>query len=136
MDNRDPDTFAILGAAFEVRRVLGGGFLEAVYRTALQVEFVLREIPYAAEPDLNVHYKDRPVGRFRPDFICYGRVLVEVKAAATLDGGDVAQTLNYLRVSGVSRGLLINFGPRTVEFRRYASPSLLPGGSAADPRSV
>jgi GxxExxY protein len=136
MDSRDPDTFAILGAAFEVRRVLGGGFLEAVYRTALRAELGLRKIPYASEPTFNVHYKDRLVGRFRPDFICYGGVLVEVKAVATLGGGDVAQTLNYLCVSGVSRGLLINFGPRTVEFRRYASPSLLPGGSAADPKSV
>jgi GxxExxY protein len=120
MDHRDPDTFAILGAAFEVRRVLGGGFLEAVYRASLRIEFELRRIPFDVEPELSVHFKDRCVGTFHPDFICCGGVIVEVKATPALEGAHVAQTLNYLRVSGASRALLLNFSRRTVEFRRFA----------------
>jgi GxxExxY protein len=120
MDTRDPETFAILGAAFEVRRQLGGGLFEAVYRRALGIEFTLRDVPYEAEPELAVYYKARMVGRFRPDFVCFGRVVVEVKGRPALDGAHIAQTLNYLRISRASRALLLNFGSQGVDFRRFA----------------
>jgi GxxExxY protein len=123
MDQRDPETFAILGAAMEVRRQLGCGFLEAIYRNALRIEFGLRNIPFASEPELLVHYKTRLVGRFRPDFLCHTDVIVEVKALPSLAGADVAQTLNYLRVSTASRALLLNFGPRALDFKRLAGPN-------------
>jgi GxxExxY protein len=120
MDQRDPETFAILGAAMEVRRQLGCGFLEAIYRSALRIEFALRDIPFVSEPELLVHYKTRLVGRFRPDFLCHTDVIVEVKALPSIASVEVAQTLNYLRVGNASRALLLNFGPTGLDFKRLA----------------
>lgn len=118
MDIRDPQTFAIIGAAFEVHRHLGCGYLESLYRTATAIEFGLRSIPFAAEPDLIVRYKDHVLGRFRPDFLCYGDIVVEVKAHPTLAPADIAQTLNHLKASRMSRALLLNFGTERLEFKR------------------
>ena len=123
MDQRDPETFAILGAAMEVRRHLGCGFLEAIYRNALRIEFALRNIPFLSEQDLLVHYKTRLVGHFRPDFLCHTDIIVEVKALPSLTGAEVAQTLNYLRVGNASRALLLNFGPTGLDFKRFAGPN-------------
>ncbi len=118
MDERDPQTFAILGAALEVRRHLSGGLLEALYGRATRIEFGLRDIPFTAEPELAVRYKTHLIGRFRPDFLCYEDIIVEVKAHPALTGADVAQALNYLAASDASRVLLLNFGPSRLEFRR------------------
>jgi len=123
MDSRDPQTFAIIGAALEVHRQLGGGFVEHVYRLASAIEFRLRTIPFAAEPEMVVRYKEQIVGGFRPDFVCFADVVVEVKAHPSLEGPHVAQTLNYLRVSGLSRALLLNFGSQRLEFSRLVGAS-------------
>jgi GxxExxY protein len=123
MDDRDPQTFAILGAAFDVHRCLGGGYLEPVYRSATTIEFGLRAIQFVAEPDLVVRYKSHMVGRFRPDFVCYGDIVVEVKAHPLIAGSDIAQTLNYLKASGASRALLLNFGTQRLEYKRLVGPA-------------
>jgi GxxExxY protein len=125
MNDRDPETFAILGAAFEVRRHLTAGFQENVYGGALAIEFGLRRIPFEAQVELAVHYKDQIVGCFRPDFLCYGSVIIEVKARSAIASGDIAQTLNYLTASKATRALLLNFGSARLEFKRLIGPAAL-----------
>ena len=117
--HRDPQTYAIIGAAMEVHRVLGTGFLEAVYQEALAKEFGLRGIPFAREVDLVITYKNEPLAcRFRADFICYDDIIVELKALSALGGIEEAQVINYLKATGLQRSLLINFGAPSLEYKR------------------
>ena len=116
---KDPQTHAILGAAMEAHRRLGHGFLEAVYQAALAIEFVDREIEFRAEVALPLHYKGKLLTcSYRADFICFESVLVETKAIAELTGADRGQVTNALRATGLSRGLLINFGTRSLQYER------------------
>jgi GxxExxY protein len=116
---RDPQTYAALGAAMEVHRVLGFGFLENVYKQAMAIEFRLRSIPCEIEPTISIRYKHSTLGAvFRPDFVCYGSVIVEVKALGALTMAHRAQTINYLKASTLERALLLNFGSSRLEFRR------------------
>jgi GxxExxY protein len=116
---RDPQTYATLGAAMEVHSVLGFGFLENVYKQAMAIEFRLRSIPYEIEPTIAVRYKSSTLGAvFRPDFVCFGSVIVEVKALDALTMTHRAQTINYLKASTLERALLLNFGSSRLEFRR------------------
>lgn len=119
MDDRDPQTHAIIGAAMEVQSELGAGFLESVYQEALAREFRARGIPFAAEVELPIHYKgERLNTSFRADFICYGEVVVELKALKALSGVEESQLLNYLKATGIERGLLLNFGSPRLEVKR------------------
>ena len=103
----------------EVHRRLHRGLLEAIYCEALAVEFRLRHIQFEAEWPLRVEYKgQRLTGIYRIDFVCFGRVVVEVKAVSALTPADEAQLLNYLAMSRLERGLLINFGGKSLEFKR------------------
>ena len=111
-------TYAIIGAAMEVHRVLGSGFLESVYEKALAHEFDLRGIPYERQAKLAVGYKSTMVGEFRADFLVDGKVVVELKAIKALTEGDEAQLLNYLKGTGYRVGLLLNFGAPSLEYKR------------------
>ena len=118
MDN-DLQTHVIIGAAIEVHRELGHGFLEVVYREALCLEFAGHQIPFAKEVQLPVFYKNQQLSRsYRADFICYGEIIVELKAISNLTNGDHAQLLNYLKATGCKRGLLLNFGSPTLQVKR------------------
>jgi len=114
------EAFQIRGAAFEVYRAMGAGFLEAVYRECLEVEFAHRGVPFQAGKPLSLTYRDHPLTQtYIADLVCYDRIIIELKAVRTIAPEHRAQTINYLRATGMKLGLLINFGssPR-VEIER------------------
>jgi GxxExxY protein len=117
-DKRDPETYAIIGAAMEVHSTLGHGFLEAVYQEALALEFSARNIPFRRELGLDIRYKDQklPVV-YRADSLCFDPVIVELKAIAALGNSESAQLLNYLKATGFGHALLLNFGTPALQQR-------------------
>ncbi|MFN2109920.1 MAG: GxxExxY protein [Anaerolineae bacterium] len=118
-DERDPQTYAIIGAAMEIHRQLGHGFLEAVYQDAAVIEFPLRKIPFEKEVSLPIRYKDTLLpSHYRADFICFSEIIVEFKALSRLSSVEEAQLLNYLKATGLKRGLLINFGAPSLQYKR------------------
>lgn len=115
----DPRTFAIIGAAMEVHKQLGCGFLEAVYQEALALEFVGRNITFKREVGLPIQYKGRLLATaYCADFICFDSVVVELKALAHMSGTEESQVINYLKATGYEVGLLLNFGGRSLQHRR------------------
>lgn len=113
------ESYKIIGAAMEVHRLLGCGFVEPVYQEALEKEFTLRGIPFEREKELNINYKGSALSKtFRVDFICYDKIILELKAVKEFTDEHYAQIYNYLRASGMDLGLLINFGTASIEFQR------------------
>jgi GxxExxY protein len=107
----EEETFRVRAAIFEVSRELGTGFLEAVYQEALALEFGTQGIPFAMSPALGVTYKGMLLNQtYRPDFVCFGHIIVELKSVRELAPEHRAQTLNYLKATGMRVGLLVNFG--------------------------
>lgn len=116
----DPQTYAIIGAAMSVHRSLGCGFLEAVYQEALKKEFQIINIPYLKEKKLDVEYKGRTLDTFyKADFIYYDAVIVELKALPCISGKEESQVINYLKATGLKRALLLNFGARSLQYKRF-----------------
>lgn len=116
----DPKTYAIIGAAMEVHRQLGCGFLEPVYQEALAIELMKRTISFEREPKFPISYKGCKLDTYyRPDFICFDSVIVELKALGRLTSIEESQVINYLKVTGYHTGLLLNFGNRSLEKRRF-----------------
>lgn len=113
------ESYKIVGAAMEVHRMLGCGFVEPVYQEALEKEFALRGIPYEREKELSIFYKGNTLTKtFKADFICYNKIILELKAVREFADEHYAQIYNYLRASGLELGLLINFGAPSIEFER------------------
>lgn len=120
MTTSDPRTYTIIGAAMEVHKQLGCGFLEPVYQEALSVEFGARQIPFRREVKLPIFYKEiRLDTPYRVDFVCFDEVAVEVKALTNLSPTEDAQLINYLKASGHEIGLLLNFGARSLMYKRF-----------------
>lgn len=120
LTERDSRTYKIIGAAMEVHRQLGCGFLEPVYQEAFALELKNREIPYSRELKFPVSYKGQRLNNhYRPDFICYDAVIVELKALSSLSSIEESQLINYLKVTGYHTGLLLNFGARSLQQRRF-----------------
>ena len=109
----------IIGASMEVHRTLGCGFLEAVYEDALAVEFNIRGIAFEKQKPLNVSYKGHKVRDYICDFLVEQKVLVELKAIKYLTATEEAQLLNYLKGTGLELGLLVNFGEKSLKYKRF-----------------
>jgi GxxExxY protein len=121
---RDPRTYAIIGAAIEVHRELGPGFLEPVYQEALGIELTKRGIPFRRETPIPIRYKGAVlVACYRADFVCFENVIVELKALAQLTGVESAQVLNYLKATSLELGLLLNFGSASLDWKRLVRHS-------------
>ncbi len=105
------ESYAILGACFEVYKEKSNGFTEPIYQECLELEFGFQGVPFQAQGALPLAYKGRPLKHHLvPDFVCYGRVIVEIKAVSQLTDEHRAQVLNYLKATGFKLGLLVNFG--------------------------
>jgi GxxExxY protein len=120
----DPQTYEIIGAAMEVHRTLGPGFLEPVYQSAFELELGLRGVSHIREVEISVYYKNTPLDvRYRVDFVCFGDILVELKALRRLTTIEETQVIHYLVASRLSRGMLLNFGAPSLQFRRFVGPT-------------
>jgi GxxExxY protein len=105
------ESYAIRGAVFAVYREMGSGFLEPVYQECLAKEFDRRNIPYLAQEELSLTYMgDVLIQKYKPDFICFGKIIVELKAVKALVPDHEAQLMNYLKATGMKLGFLVNFG--------------------------
>ncbi len=111
-------SYKIIGAAMEVHRTLGPGFLEAVYEAALAHELTLQAIPFERQEGLPVTYKGQPVGHYVADFVINGKVIVELKAVSMLTKAHEAQAHNYLAATGLRLAILINFGADSLQQKR------------------
>ena len=113
------ESYDIIGAAIEVHKQLGCGFVEPVYQEAFAEELKLRKIPFEQEKVFTVTYKGKVLPKeFRADFVCYNQIIVELKAVSEFAEEHYVQVYNYLKASGMQLGLLINFGKTSLEYKR------------------
>ena len=121
------ETYEIIGTCMEVQRTLGYGFSEVIYKDAMEMEFISNNFLFRREDELSVLYKGKILKhRFFADFICNNQIIVEVKSCDKgITDDHVAQILNYLRVSEKSIGLMVNFGKRRLEYKRFISNAVI-----------
>lgn len=113
------ESYQLIGICMEVHRELGFGFKEAVYKEALQLEFNNQKIPYEREKLFRIEYKGKVLKhRYPADFIVFNQIILEVKATAFIIETFVAQTINYLKASGLKLGMIVNFGEKSLTFKR------------------
>ena len=113
-------TYQIIGACMEVHKVLSCGFLECVYQEALAIEFKNKGILFEQEKELEIEFKGITLKKkFSADFICYDKIILETKATSQLIGGNEAQILNYLNATKMKLGLLVNFGEKSLKYKRF-----------------
>ncbi|MGB0524529.1 MAG: GxxExxY protein [Flammeovirgaceae bacterium] len=115
-------TGKIIGAAMEVHRHLGNGFQEVIYQRALAIELDLQGLAFEREKEMELSYKDHHIGKRRVDFFVENKIMVELKAVKALEDVHLAQAINYLEAYGLPIGLLINFGQRSLQFKRVMKP--------------
>jgi GxxExxY protein len=115
----DPQTYAVIGAAMALHRELGPGFLEAVYQEAMEIELEARGVEYEREKAFLIYYRGKRLSTYyKADFLCFGCLVVEIKALSSLTSADHAQVINYLKASGMRKALLINFGAPSLQYKR------------------
>lgn len=113
------ETYLIIGVAMEVHRELGPGFLEAVYQEAFEMELIRQNISYEREKTLNIYYKNAKLKKeYCADFFCFDKIIVELKALSELNSVHESQILNYLTATKTKVGLLINFGQKSLQYKR------------------
>jgi GxxExxY protein len=115
-------TGKIIGCAMEVHSTLGNGFQEVIYQRALAIEMHRQGLNFSREHEMQIYYKGVDIGTRRVDFFVDNRVMVELKAVIQLEDVHLAQAINYLEASGMQVGLLINFGNRSLQFKRVGKP--------------
>ncbi|MBN2801724.1 MAG: GxxExxY protein [Deltaproteobacteria bacterium] len=118
----EDESYAIRGDIFEVHKNMGSGFLEAVYQECLEKEFSLRNIPYVAQSELSISYKEFCLKqKYKPDFICFNKIIIEIKAVKDIAAEHKAQLINNLKATNFKLGLLVNFGSHPkVQIERFA----------------
>ena len=114
------EVYAVIGAAIEVHRELGPGFLESIYQEAMEIELRNRKVPFVAQQPIAVRFKGLTLKkRYIADLVCFEQIVVEIKALPHLSGNEKAQLLNYLKGTGFTVGVLINFGSQgKLEWKR------------------
>jgi len=113
------ECYKIVGACMEVHKTLGCGFLEAVYQEALAIELAKQNIPFEQQKRIQIEYKDITLRKeYFADFICYGKIIIELKALPDLCGEHEAQVINYLKATGNKLGVLVNFGRSSLQYKR------------------
>jgi len=116
------EAYSIVGAAMNVSNILGCGFLEAVYQEALEIELTENNIPFEAQKEIRISYKNKILHKqYIVDFLCYKNIIVEIKAIKKIAEIEEAQLINYLKASKLPLGLIINFGTPKLDWRRYAN---------------
>ncbi len=115
-------TGKIIGCAMEVHKHLGNGFQEVIYQRALEIEMRLQSLGFSREHEMEIFYKEHNIGLRRVDFFVEGKVMVELKAIVQLEDVYLAQAINYLEAYGLDIGLFINFGNRSLQFKRVMKP--------------
>lgn len=114
------ESYEIIGAAMKVHSILGPGFIEKVYQESLALEFQERNIPFQREVEIHASYKNVVLsGTFVPDFICFDKIIVELKAVRELEDVHRSQAINYAKVAGYKLAILINFGEVSLEYERF-----------------
>ncbi len=105
------ESYLIQGAVFEVYKEMGNGYLEAVYQECLEIEFESKNIPYVAQPILKIKYKNRYLNKtYKPDLICFDKIIIELKGVKSITNEHQAQVLNYLKATELKLGFIVNFG--------------------------
>ena len=118
LDN-DKETYSIIGAAMNVHNELGTGFLEAVYQEALEIELKKLDIPFSREEEIPLFYKGEKLKKYYiADFICYNKIVVELKALQNISNTELSQVINYLKATNLKRGLILNFGNISLQHKR------------------
>jgi GxxExxY protein len=113
------ESYKIIGSCLAVFNKLGSGFLESVYQEALEIQFKQDKIPFAKEKRLHIKFDDVQLDKFfKADYVCFGSIIVELKATPFIHKNDTAQVLNYLRATGLRLGLLVNFGEKSLTYKR------------------
>ncbi len=112
-------SYRIIGSCLAVFNKLGSGFLESVYQEALEIQFKQDKIPFVKERKLHIKFDDIQLDKFfKADYVCYDSIIVELKATPFLHKNDLAQVLNYLRATGMKLGILVNFGEKSLTYKR------------------
>ena len=127
------ETYSIIGAAMEVHRTLGMGFLESVYQEALEVEMTKRNIPFIPQHKIQIKYKDVLLNQYYiADLFCYDKIIVELKAVSTILPEHEAQVINYIHATGMKLGMLLNFGSESLYYKRF--PNITPKPICTNPQ--
>ena len=116
-------TGRIIGCAMEVHKVLGNGFQEVIYQRALEIEMTQQGLSFSREHEMEISYKGIKIGSRRVDFFVEDKVMIEIKALIQLEDVHLAQAINYLEAYGLEVGLLLNFGSRSLQFKRVMKPT-------------
>ena len=125
MDKINNITHNIIGCAMTVHNTMGSGFQEVIYQRALAIEFKYQGLEYVREQEMNIFYRALHIGTRRVDFFVEGKVMVEIKAVIQIEDLHKTQAINYLEAYGLANGLLINFGGKSLEFKRVYNKKLV-----------
>ena len=126
MIEKDPLTYTIIGCAMKVHNTLGNGFQEVIYQRALEIEMNLAGLSFNREFEMQIFYRETPIGTRRVDFLVEGVISVELKATSKLDDSNFAQGINYLEAYNLEIGLLINFGEMSLSYKRLTNKKFKP----------